>query len=118
MNKFTRTKSAFLFVLIMSLSITCGVQSIMPDMPTFPPIPPTPSMNNVPTGSSPMSGDWNVNTDFGRMAFTVDPNGTAVTTAVNVVSKLTFGRTTLTTKIQTPSSLPDSDGQVCGEGKL
>jgi len=118
MNKFTRTKSAYLFVLMMSLSIACGVQSIMPGMPTFPPIPPTPSMNNVPTGSSPLSGDWNVNTDFGRMAFTVDPNGTAVTTAVIVVTNWTCGGTTLTTELQSLSQWPISNGQFGGNVNL
>jgi hypothetical protein len=65
-----------------------------------------------------MSGDWNASTDFGRMAFTVDPNGTTVTTAVIVVMNWTCGGTTLTTELQSLSQWPISNGGFGGNVNL
>ena len=118
MNEPVRSRWVFLFTLLILLSIGCGVQSIIPGIPTFPPIPPTPGTSNVPTGSSPMSGDWNASPDFGKLAFTVDPDGQNVTTAVIVVTNWTCGGTTLTTELQSLSQWPISDGQFGGNVNL
>lgn len=72
-------------------------------------------MNNVPTGSSPMSGDWNVNAEFGRFAFTVDPDGKEVTTAVIEVSKWTCGGTTLTASFQVINTWLINNGEFIGD---
>jgi hypothetical protein len=96
------------------LSLACGAQSLMPSIPTFPPIPPTPSQNNVSTGSSPMSGDWNATTPFGRFAFTVDPDGTNVTTVVVKLTGFTCGGTTLTTEAQVLNQWPLDKGAFSG----
>jgi hypothetical protein len=61
-----------------------------------------------------MSGDWNVNADFGRFAFTVDPDGQNVTTAVFELTSWTCGGTTLTTNVQSLSVWPISGGQFAG----
>ena len=115
------SRSIFIFILVLLLSIACGAQSLiptMPAMPTFPPVPPSPSANNVPTGSSPMSGDWNASADFGKLAFTVDPDGKNVITAVITVSAWTCGGTTLTTELQAITQWPISDGQFGGNVNL
>ncbi len=113
MKMFVRPQFVFLLALVMILSMACSGQSIIPSIPAFPSIA-TPSMNNVPTGSSPMSGDWNVNADFGRFAFTVDPDGKNITTAVFELSNWTCGGTTLSTSVQSLSQWPISNGQFAG----
>jgi hypothetical protein len=105
-------------VVAILLSIACSGQSIIPAMPTFPPIPPAPGTSNVPTGSSPMSGDWQVNAEFGHFAFTVDPDGKNVTTATFKLSNWTCGGTTLTTELQSLSQWPIAGGQFGGNVNL
>jgi hypothetical protein len=105
-------------ILISVVSLACGGQSWMPNMPTFPSIPSRPGTANVPTGSSPMSGDWQVQAEFGHFAFTVDPDGKNVTTAVFDLSDWTCGGTTLTTGLQSISLWPISDGQFGGNVNL
>ena len=51
-----------------------------------------------------MSGDWNAVTDFGRFAFTVDPNAQKVTTAVVKVNAFACGGTILSTETQVLNS--------------
>ena len=58
-----------------------------------------------------MSGDWSAKTEFGRLAFTIDPNGKSVTTMVVEISNYTCGGTTLTTQEQTLSLWPISAGE-------
>jgi hypothetical protein len=110
-----RSHGSLALVLAILLSIACGVQSFIPNMPVFPPRPGT---SNVPTGSSPMSGDWNASADFGKFAFTVDPDGQNVTTAVIGVASWTCGGTTLTTELQSLSQWPISNGQFGGNVNL
>lgn len=57
-----------------------------------------------------MSGDWNADAEFGHLAFTVDPDGTKVTTAVVRVQSFTCGGTFLTTEPQELSQWPISGG--------
>ncbi len=101
-------------VSLAALSLACGAQSLIPSMPTFPLVPPTPSQNNVSTGGSPMSGDWNAATPFGRFAFTVDPDGKDVTTAVVKLAGYTCGGTTLTTEAQVLNQWPLDKGAFSG----
>ena len=112
------SRCVLLFVLLTSSSLACGIQSLMPGIPTFPAIPPSPSMNNQPTGSSPMSGDWQVKTDFGNFGFTVDPDGKNVTTAVFELLNWTCGGTTLTTSLQSLSEWAVSNGEFIGDVNL
>ena len=118
MNMHVRYQSLFLFLLIVILSLACSGQSIIPKIPAFPVLPPTPGTSNVPTGSSPMSGDWQVNAEFGDFAFTVDPDGKNVTTATFKLSNWTCGGTTLSTGLQSLSQWPISDGQFGGNVNL
>jgi hypothetical protein len=106
-----------IFIPVIS-SLSCGGQSLLPQMPTFPAIPPSPSMNNVPTGSSPMSGDWTVDAEFGKLAFSVDPEGTVVLTAVIAVTNWTCGGTTLSTQLQSISQWPISNNEFIGDVNL
>lgn len=101
-----------------ALSAACGAQSLIPSMPTFPPILPTPSENNAPTDSSPMSGDWNATTPFGKFAFAVDPDGANVTTAVVKLTGFTCGGTTLTTEEQELIAWPLTSGSFTGHVSL
>ncbi len=87
-------------VLLVVVSLACGASPAFPEFPTFPPAPPTPSTSDVQTGSSPLSGDWNAKMDWGTFAFTVDPDGKNVTTAVVHINGLTCGGTTYSTEIQ------------------
>jgi len=96
---------------LLLLSLGCATMQGIPSMLD---VPPTPSMDNVPTGSSPMSGDWRADTAFGYLSFTVDPDGAKVTTAVFKVSNWTCGGTTLTTEVQSLSEWPLTDGQFAG----
>jgi len=65
-----------------------------------------------------MSGDWNANTDFGHIAFTVDPNGNNVVTTVIKMSNFTCGGTFLTTETQILNSWSISDGEFSGNVDL
>jgi hypothetical protein len=58
-----------------------------------------------------MSGDWNAKTKFGRLAFTVDPDGTNLTTAVVGLTSFTCGGTTMTTEVQTIGPFDLTEGQ-------
>jgi hypothetical protein len=97
--------------ILMALSLACATSPIISSIPTFPPSPPTPGTSNVPTGSSPISGDWNAYADFGRFAFTIDPDGLKVTTAVLELSNWTCGGTTITTGIQELDTRSVTDGE-------
>ena len=110
-------KSKWLFILILPIlsSIACGA---IAGIPTMPVIPPKPSTNSVPTGGSPMSGDWNVNAEFGKFAFTVDPDGKNVTTAVFELSGWRCGGTTLSTSLQSLSQWSISNGEFVGDVNL
>jgi Trk-type K+ transport system membrane component len=105
MNKPARI---FFFIVAVLFSLACGMTSLIPNLP------PKPGTSNVPTGSSPMSGDWTVNAEFGKFAFTVDPDGKNVTTAVFELSGWACGGTTLSTSLQSLSQWPLTDGQFAG----
>ncbi len=96
-------KRRWVIVLVcaLSFSLACGTLSSIPSIPG---LPPKPSTSDKPTGSSPLSGDWNANTDFGHFSFTVDPDGTKVTTAVVQMAGFSCGGTTLTTETQVLNS--------------
>jgi hypothetical protein len=79
------------------LALACGAESVPKSLLK---VPPTPSLSNQSTGSSAMSGDWNADTDVGHTAFTVDPDGTKVTTAVVRVADYTCGGTFLSAEPQ------------------
>ncbi len=111
MHIFKRASGPCLIALVILSSLACGGQTLIPSFPTFPPMPPTPSTSDVSIGSSPMSGDWNAKTKFGRLAFSVNPDGTNLTTAVVVLSNFTCGGTTLTTNVQTLGPFPLDQGQ-------
>lgn len=100
--------------LVLAASMACGIGSL----PSIPGLPPKPSLSDQPTGSSPMSGDWNADTDFGHFSFTVDPDGTKVTTAVVEMSGYSCGGTTLSTETQNLSQWPISDNEFSGEVNL
>jgi hypothetical protein len=107
-------KSRFL-VLVILLLIASWACASLPSIPAIPTFPPKPGTSNVPTGPSPMSGDWNANTDFGHIAFTVDPNGNNVATTVINLSNFTCGGTFLTTETQILNSWSIRDGEFSGD---
>ena len=96
------------FIIGLVLSIACGAGSALKSIAG---LPPTPSTSDVSTGSSPMSGDWNADTDFGHLAFTVDPEGQNVTTVVVKMNNFTCSGTSLTTETQDLNSWPIDNGQ-------
>ena len=102
-------------ILLIAASLACASMPSIPGIPTFPPKPGT---SNLPTGPSPISGDWNANTDFGHLAFTVDPNGNNVVTAVIDMSGFTCGGTFLTTNVQVLNSWSISNGEFSGNVDL
>ncbi len=110
-NKLFRTRWFAALTALVALSLACASMPSLPSIPTFPPEPGT---SNVPTGPSPMSGDWNARTDFGRLAFTVDPNGNNVVTTVLDISSFTCGGTFLTTSTQILNSWPISGSEFSG----
>lgn len=112
MNKFVESRWFVAVVVLVVLSVACGGFPSIPGIPTFPPKPGT---SNVPTGSSPMSGDWNADTEFGHFAFTVDPDGNYVTTAVIKMSMWTCGGTLLSTETQVLNSWSISNGGFSGQ---
>ena len=115
MKKFVKSRGALSFILLVIVSLACGGMPSIPGIPTFPPKPGT---SNVPTGSSPMSGDWNAKTDFGHIAFTVDPDGNNVVTTVINMSNFTCGGTFMSTETQILNSWSISDGEFSGEVDL
>ena len=116
MHKILRMRGLAVFVLLIASSLACkSVSSIIPAIPTFPPEPGT---SNVPTGSSPMSGDWNADTDFGHIAFTVDPDGNKVVTTLIKISSFTCGGTYLSTKTQILNSWTITDEVFSGTYNL
>jgi hypothetical protein len=115
MKKFVKSRWFVSVILLVVVSLACGSIPSIPGIPTFPPKPGT---SNVPTGSSPMSGDWNADTKFGHLAFTIDPNGNNVVTAVIDVSSFTCGGTFLTTDTQVLNSWSISDGEFSGDVDL
>ena len=104
-----------IFFLALPLSMACGARSLISSALN---LPPTPSLSDEPTGSSPMSGDWNADTDFGHFAFTVDPDGVKITTAVVKVAGFTCGGTYLSTEPQELSQWPITDGEFAGRVNL
>lgn len=91
--------------------LACGPGSILGAIPGMKP---TPSMNNLSTGSSPLSGDWNAAPEFGRFSFTVDPNGENIVTAVVKINNFHCGGTILTTETQVLNSWPLDNGKFSG----
>jgi len=111
MKKFLKSRWFATVILLIIASLACAS---LPSLPAVPTSPPQPGTSNVPTGPSPMSGDWNAKTDFGYLAFTVDPNGNNVTTAVIDISSFTCGGTSLTTNVQVFDSWSITDGEFSG----
>ncbi len=99
-------------IVLVVASLACAS---LPSLPSIPKLPPEPGTSNVPTGPSAMSGDWNAKTPFGHLAFTVDPNGNNVVTAVIDISSFTCGGTFLTTNTQVLNSWSISDGEFSGD---
>lgn len=95
----------------MALVLACGPGSILGAIPGMKP---TPSISNLSTGSSPMSGDWNAATQFGRFAFTVDPAGGNIVTAVVKINNFSCGGTLLTTETQVLNTWPLDNGKFSG----
>jgi hypothetical protein len=112
MKGFLKPRFLVLVIVVVIASLACASLPSIPAIPTFPPKPGT---SNVPTGPSPMSGDWNANTDFGHIAFTVDSNGNNVVTTVINISNFTCGGTFLTTETQILNSWSISDGEFSGD---
>ena len=115
MNKFARKRWLISILLLAILTMACGGIPSIPGIPTFPPRPGT---ANIPTGSSPMSGDWNADTEFGHIAFTVDPDGNNVVTTVITMSNFTCGSTYLSTDTQILNSWSISNGEFSSEVDL
>ena len=102
-------------LLALPLALACGAESVVKSLLK---VPPTPSLSSQSTGSSPMSGDWNADTDFGHIAFTVAPDGTKVTTAVVRVQDYTCGGTFLSAEPQEIGEWPIRDGEFAGRVNL
>ena len=115
MNWTKRRLGILSFTLALILSLACGPGSLLRYVPG---IQPTPSTSNASTGPSPMSGDWNAEAQFGRFAFTVDPNGEMVKTAVITIDNFTCGGTTLTTQTQALDSWIISGGEFSADVDL
>ncbi|MFZ1041553.1 MAG: hypothetical protein WCA79_13665 [Anaerolineales bacterium] len=109
MEKFFKSRWFVSLILLIIASLACAI----------PTPPPRPGTSNVPTGLSPMSGDWNANTDFGHFAFTVDPNGNNVVTAVIGMPNWSCGGTTFfNLNMQVFDSWSISDGEFSGNVDL
>jgi hypothetical protein len=115
MKEFIRFRWLTAVILLLIASLACGSMPSIPGIPTFPP---KPGKSNVPTGISPLSGDWNADTKFGHLAFTVDPDGNNVTTAVINMSGWRCGGTILSTELQVLNSWSISDGEFTGDVDL
>lgn len=110
MNK---PKHLILFLVLLTLSsLACGLgASSLFDTFTLPTSVPTPADYGTPTGSSPMSGDWSATTDFGKIAFTIDPEGKTLVDIYVHMESWTCGGSTLTTGLVSRSELaPTLDG--------
>ena len=112
MKKFLKSRWFLAVTLLIIASLACAS---MPSLSAMPKFLAKPGTSNVPTGASPMSGDWNADTQFGHFAFTVDPNGNNAVTAVVDISSFTCGGTFLTTNPQVWDSWPISYGEFSGE---
>lgn len=115
-----RSRLILIFATIVSLSLACNAGSMIPNIPAFPTFAPGPADFGTPTGSSPMSGDWSAQTDFGKIAFTVNPDGTVVSVMAVKMSNWTCGGDTLTTSLQVSADPPwsISDGQFSAHANL
>ena len=65
-----------------------------------------------------MSGDWNADTDFGHIAFTIDPDGNNVITTIFTLSHWTCGGTTMSADMQILNSWTISNGEFEGQVSL
>jgi hypothetical protein len=94
-------------VLILSVSLACSASSLVPQLP-FPTFVPTPADFGTPTGSSPMSGDWSAQTEFGKIAFRISPDGNILEAMYVETNNFTCGGYTVTTAVQTMTDPPPS----------
>jgi hypothetical protein len=109
MKKSNQFQLTLFFVLMILTSLACAVGAASPfDTSSWPTLEPTPSDFGTPTGSSPMSGDWSAVTDFGRIAFTIDPEGQTLQVIDVQVHNWTCGGVTLTTGLMAKSEPPPS----------
>jgi len=67
---------------------------------------PVPADIGTPTGNSPLSGDWSAQTDFGKLAFNIDPEGRIITTVYLQMDTLSCAGTTFTGEHQSQDSVP------------
>jgi hypothetical protein len=104
--------------LIVFFMLACSFVSPLLSTPRFPPLPSTPTTSDRPTGSSPFSGDWNAKTPFGSLAFTVDPDGSIVTTALVRLTGFSCNETSLTTEAQALSRWALQNGEFSGRISL
>ena len=106
--------------LLASVSLACKTISTVPSIPGFPTFAPVPADFGTPTGSSPMSGDWSAPTDFGKIAFTVAPDGSIVSVMAVQMNNWTCGGDTLTTSTQVSADPPwtVSNGQFSAHANL
>jgi hypothetical protein len=104
--------TVLLVLLVAALSLACGASSLFttPDL-GFPTFAPTPADFGTPTGISSLSGDWSALTDFGKIAFTISPDGGTLVSLYVDMNNWTCGGVTLTTGIlaytDPPSSVDD-----------
>jgi hypothetical protein len=101
--------------LVLPLVLACSALSALPSIAG---LPPTPSRRTARTGSSPLSGDWNADTEFGSFAFTVAPDGANVTTAVVRLAGFSCGGSTLTSTVQVLDQWTISDSGFSGDVNL
>ncbi len=111
MQGFLKLRFLVSVLVLIIASLACASLPALPALPNFLARPGT---SNVPTGPSPMSGDWNADTKFGHLAFTVDPNGNNVVTAVVDISSFTCGDTFLTDNPEVWDLWPISNGEFSG----
>lgn len=95
-------------LLILSVSFACdfGIPSL--DTSSWPTFVPVPADAGTPTGSSPMSGDWGATTDFGKITFRINPDGTIVESLYVEMNSWTCGGVTLTTGVNTFTDPPST----------
>ncbi|MFN8413043.1 MAG: hypothetical protein U0Z26_11700 [Anaerolineales bacterium] len=98
MNKLSKSYIVAFLVLMILTTLACSFGSISPfDTSTWPTLEPMPADFGTPTGSSPMSGDWSATTDFGKISFTIDPEGKTLVHIYVSMQSWTCGGDTLTT---------------------
>jgi hypothetical protein len=96
----------FLFFTLTSLLfLPACIPAPLTNMP-HPTFLPQPADVGTPTGNSPMSGDWSASTDFGKLAFTVDPDGGLVTTMYLKEDNLSCNGETFTGETQSENHIP------------